>query len=408
MKPRSLTALVAAAVVLAALLTAAVARGQSPAARGGSDRLVLRGYDFTYNLDFDEALKTFQQAVSADPKDAEAQRGLATLTWLHILFQRGVVTVDDYMGRVSREDVPTDQAPPAEADRFKKAAERALALGEEAIRRNSKSADAHYDVGAAVGLMASYSATVEGRVMNGFSAARRAYSEQEKALELDPTRKDAGLIVGTYRYIVGSLPFYLRPFAYLVGFGGDKNLGVRMIEEAARYPGDSQTDAKFALALLYNREGRFGDALAVIRQLQKQFPRNRLLWLEAGATALRAGRPAEAEAELNAGIERLRADSRPRSFGEEALWYYKRGAARVLLGNDAGAKSDLETAASTKGRVWVTGRAHAELGKLADLAGDRGRARKEYDMAVAIGNRDHDSAGVDEATALLKTPYKKK
>lgn len=61
-----------------------------------------------------------------------------------------------------------------------------------------------------------------------------------------------------------------------------------------------------------------------LAELQRAYPRNRLLWLEAGATALRGGRAAEAESQLNAGLRMLAADKRQRMFGEEALWYEKR------------------------------------------------------------------------------------
>ena len=97
--------------------------------------------------------------------------------------------------------------------------------------------NALYDVGAAVGLQASYAATVEGRVGGAFRAARRAYDTHERVLALDPSRKDAGLTVGTYRYVVATLSLPARWVAYLVGFGGDKSKGLHMIEEAARYPG---------------------------------------------------------------------------------------------------------------------------------------------------------------------------
>ena len=72
-----------------------------------------RGYDLTYNLDFPEALAAFRLAVAAHPNDPQAYRGLATATWLAILFQRGVVTVDDYMGHVSTGDQKLDQPPAA-------------------------------------------------------------------------------------------------------------------------------------------------------------------------------------------------------------------------------------------------------------------------------------------------------
>ena len=44
-------------------------------------------------------------------------------------------------------------------------------------------------------------------------------------LELEPQRKDAGLIVGTYRYIVAALSLPLRLVAYMAGFGGGKEQG---------------------------------------------------------------------------------------------------------------------------------------------------------------------------------------
>ena len=41
---------------------------------------------------------------------------------------------------------------------------------------------------------------------------------------------------------------------------------------------------------MYNRERRYDDALRVLQELRRLYPRNRLVVLEAGSTALRAGR----------------------------------------------------------------------------------------------------------------------
>ena len=109
-----------------------------------------------------------------------------------------------------------------------------------------------------------------------------------------------------------------------------------MMEEAAAYGGDNQTDARFALMLLYNREKRYDDALKQLAALREAYPRNRLVWLESGSTLLRAGRPADAERFLNDGFARFADDRRPRMFGEDALWHYKRGAALAALGRGGG------------------------------------------------------------------------
>src|SRR5918992_177023 len=106
------------------------------------------------------------------------------------------------------------------------------------------------------------------------SSPRRAFDAHEKVLALDPKRKDAGLVVGTYRYVVSTLSLPLRMMAYVVGFGGGRERGVQMLQETAAKGGESRTDAMFALVLLHNRERRYDDALQVLRELRKAYPRN--------------------------------------------------------------------------------------------------------------------------------------
>src|SRR5881397_3674632 len=115
---------VRAAVVLAVVeLT-----GGRAFANRESEALRARASDQIYNLDRDLAIETFRQAIAADPQDAAAYRGLASALWLSITFRRGNMTVDDYLGKVTRpsKDWP---APPAETQTaFREALERATAL----------------------------------------------------------------------------------------------------------------------------------------------------------------------------------------------------------------------------------------------------------------------------------------
>ena len=193
--------------------------------------------------------------------------------------------------------------------------------------------------------------------MGAFRAAREAYDEEEKAMTLDPRRKDAGLIVGTYRYIVATLSLPFRLAAYVVGFGGDKDRGLQMIEEAAAYAADNEEDARFALILLYNREKRYDEALRELKILQTRYPRNRLVWLEMGATHIRAGHIAEA---------------------------------------------DLRRAMTIEGRKWVHGRAHLELGRIQLKAGNKTGAKPEFQAAITLCESDNDQVYADEARRLMK------
>lgn len=390
--------MVAVAVALAGIASAEA----SPQ----SQALTSRGFELAHNLDQDEALDTFRKAVAADPNDPAAHRAIAAIAWLKILFQRGVVTFDDYLGPMNTPRIAMKAAPSDLASLFQEHIERALTLADARLIASPTDPDAHYQVGATVGLLASYSGTVDGRVVHAVRAARRAFAEHEKVLALDSRRKDAALFVGLYRYGVSNLSLPMRLLAYAAGFGGGRERGIALIEEAAKQRQDVHTDPLFTLMVIYNREGRHDDAWRVLKDLQRVYPRNRLLWLNAGATALLSGRFADAEAVLDDGMVSLARDSRPRAFGEEAVWKYKRGAARLARGRPAAAEADFIEALRGDARDWVRGRIHAERGKLADLAGDRKRALAEYERARALGETDNDPIGVQEARRLIRSPYR--
>lgn len=355
-----------------------------------------RAYEFAYNLDHNEAMALLKQAAEDNPDSPGANRHVAVVTWLNILFQRGSVTVDSYMGGVTRSNFKLPAPPPDLAAGFHAYVNRAVALAEARLDANRHDNEARYDLGAALGLRASYVATIEGKVRSAFGAARRAYNLHEDLLERDARRHDAGLIVGTYRYVVSALSFPVRWAAYVVGFGGGKEEGVRLIEAASRY-GETQIDASFALVLIYNREQRYDDALVVLARLQKRFPRNRLLWLERGATAIRAGRGGDAERVLTEGLRMLDTDYRAKMPGERALWLYKRGAARVLQQRAIDARRDLEAALRQGPLGWVRGRITLELAKTAELDGDRPRAVALYRRAADICRAQQDPACEEEA-----------
>ncbi len=411
-----------------------------------SAQLRLEALDLAYNLDHDQALDLLRRAVALAPSDPAPHRSLASVLWLNILFRRGAVTVDHYLGGFSRPSVDLAK-PPADIDaEFRAHVQRAIALAEKQVSAHPRDPQAHYDLGAALGLQASYVATVEGRMLAGFRAARRSFNEHEQVLALDPSRADAGLIVGTYRYVVSTLSLPMRMMAYVAGFGGGRDRGIQMLQRAAGVGGaetagldtearagvldkaarmapldsaarmapldsaaraalgnDASTEAMFALVLVYNRERRYSDAVQVLQELRRLSPRNRLLLLEAGATELRGGRAQQADDLLSEGLRMLARDQRARIPGEESLWRYKRGAARAALGRHGLALADLQSATAADAQPWVSGRARVELGRLALMRGDRAQAAANARQAETSCERGNDPVCVQDARALLRS-----
>jgi tetratricopeptide (TPR) repeat protein len=388
---------------IALVLWSGLASAPQTTARDESGAVRARAFELVYNLDHDEAIALLRKEIAAHPNDPGLHRALASVLWLHVLFLRGAVTVDHYLGSFSRTQVELRKPPPDLDQAFRDHVARAIELAQGRLAAAPRDPQAHYDLGAAIGLRASHVATVEGKMLSGFNAARRAFDEHEKVLELDPSRKEAALIVGIYRYIVSTMSFPLRMMAYVVGFGGGRDRGIRMIEEAAAHQGESRTDAMFALVLVYNREQRFDDALKVLVDLRRMYPRNRLVILEAGSTALRAGRHVQAESLLTEGLDLLAKETRMRIPGEEALWRYKRGAARAASKQTAAALQDLGVAIGPEAPAWVAGRAHTELARLSLARGDRAAAADEAGRAEELCTQGNDPPCVAQARRLLRS-----
>ena len=286
----------------------------STAAAAELHALVTEGFPLAYNLDHEAAIAKLTKAVQVYPDNPVGHRSLAATVWLQLLFSRGSLLVDNYLtGSISR---PTGdlKPPPKELDQlFEKHIERAIALSERAIKLSPNDVNAHYELGIAVGLAASYRASIRGQTFRALRYAKRAYSAHQRVLELNPNRDDAKLLVGIYRMM-----------AYLVGFDGGKDEAIALVRDAATYPGETQAEAQFALVLLLNRERQYGRAQHFLEQLRRAYPRNRLVWLETASTWLRDDRPAMANLSLAHGFSQLQGDNRTRMYGEDATWHLAR------------------------------------------------------------------------------------
>ena len=206
-------------------------------------------YELGYNLDYAQAVSTLEAVITQHPSHPAAYRGIATLTWLRMLFLRGAVLVDAQMTATVNVKGDIQKPPDDLVGLFESHVKRAVKLSEAMVKANPDDPEANYQLGMSVALVASYKASVDGEGLKALRDAKRAYKSHEKVLELDPTRNDSKLTLGMYRYLVSLLPRPVRMMAYMVGFDGGREAAVRTIEEAAVYPGETAAEAKFALVL---------------------------------------------------------------------------------------------------------------------------------------------------------------
>jgi tetratricopeptide (TPR) repeat protein len=358
-----------------------------------------------YNLDEPEAFDAARRAVKMAPGEPASHRALASILWLAIMYHRGSVFTDNLVSGALKNQTGLPKPPPQMAGEFARELQMAIDLAEARLRRNPKDVQAHFDAGAAYALQASYAGMVDGQLLGAMRIAKRAYDAQEYVLDHAPHRVEAGLVVGTYRYLVATLSLPARWMAYIVGFGGGKERGISMVETSMQAP-ETRLDSRVALLLIYNREKRYDDAVRLSRELQREFPRNRLFVLEEGSAATRAGRPAEAEAALTRGLAAYDRETRPKVDGERAVWLYKRAVARIGLRHLAEAEADLAAALAERPADWTRGRIQLEVGRVADLRGRRADAVAAYRQANRVCEARNDEVCANEAERLIRRPFK--
>ncbi|MBF0491667.1 MAG: hypothetical protein HQM15_02670 [Deltaproteobacteria bacterium] len=114
-----------------------------------------------------------------------------------------------------------------------------------------------------------------GKNLDAVLTGKKCQKYLEKAIKLDPSRKDALLALGGFHYLADQIPPWLKSFRGLLGIKGDKDLGLTEL----KYSLDPQLpfyyDSLYALVNVYSDfEKQYETALQYLTQMEKIFPNN--------------------------------------------------------------------------------------------------------------------------------------
>jgi tetratricopeptide (TPR) repeat protein len=379
------------------------------------DALRKSGVEALYNLDYDKAQKDFKEIVRLHPNHPAGPQLLAARVWIKTLYESRRLQSSLYSSEsfYSSGDDKVDPKIIAEFRNFTREAKR---LAEVRLKQNPKDVEALYWLGAIEGLKASFEEAVERRHFAALRDGNDSVDHHREVLKLDPDSLDAGITVGLYEYVVGSLPLPIKVVAGVTGFRGSKKKGLALIERVATEGNWARDDARTLLIVLYTREKRYADALVHARELSAKYPRNYLYRLEAAESLVsqaeveRTNKNIEAatkaEREAFAIFDELLHDRSVRDTVSRALdlVHFKYG--EVLLTAGEGERAAKEFLAATKAEraepALVT-MAHLYAARAFDLAGKRDDALAQYRQVLT---RPDIYAAHDEAKKGLRQPYK--
>jgi hypothetical protein len=377
------------------------------------DELRAAGFEALFNLDYETARKNFKEIVRLFPDHPAGPQFLAAALWAKALnesrrLQSTLYTTESFYEQ--KEDKPD----PRMVEEFRDLTRTAAQLAKARLRRNPKDVEALYSLGATEGLKAAFGTTIQRSFMSALSDGSSSVERHREVLKLDPSFHDAELTIGFYDYVVGTLPAPVKLLASVVGTRGSKKRGLATLQRVAAEGRWAKDDARALLIVLFKRERRYGDALAMASELGAKYPRNYLFKLEAADALVSlaevergAGREAEAkkaETEALAVFDALVRDRAAARSLDRIHFLY--GEALVGAGQpESAAKEFLAAAAATGAEPGMATLAHLQAARAYDLAGKRPDALAQYRIVLT---RPDSSNAHEQAKQGLKEPYKLK
>lgn len=372
---------------------------------GAQQAEVARGFAHFYNLEFDEAIEVFRAVVANHPENPHHYNYLSQGILYREMHRAGALESELVTG--SNPFLRRKMQPSPEDEReFEAAIAKALELSEAVLKENTDDVEALYASGVAYALRSNYNFLVRKQHISSLRDATRGRKAHNRITELKPDMTDARLMQGVHEYVVGSLPFTMKILSFLAGYRGDREGGIRTIQEVARDGIRNREDAEVVLAAIYRRERRPTDAIPLLHDLIRRFPRNYLFRFELAqmysdlgdkASALEALRQvAELKRQGVPGYTDLLEERILFSKGVIQFWYNDLESAIENLSKAAAKVDDLDLHAGVNSLF--------RLGQSYDLIGEREKAIQSYRKAIAHAP---ESDAAREAKRYLSTPYRR-
>jgi hypothetical protein len=235
-----------------------------------------RGFRQMYDLNFDEAHRTFGQWESEHPADPIGPVSNAA-AYLFAEFDRLNILHSEFFvdgGMWHRR--PKVTADPAAHRAFDRELEKSGTLANEILQRTPEDADALFAKILTLGLRADYESLIERRDFDALKVIKDSRATAEKLLMIEPNYFDAYLAVGVENYL-----FSLRsaPMRWILQAGGaetDKDKGVQDLRLTAEKGCYLSPYARLLLAVaaLHNKD--IPKARDLLAALAREFPHNRL------------------------------------------------------------------------------------------------------------------------------------
>ncbi len=375
----------------------------APAAQ---DAAIERAFDHFYNLEYDEALADFRGAVVAHPDRADLRNNVAQALLYREMFRNGALESEMVSGNNAFLRRPKLNAPPAVETEFMTQIATAIQLSQDRLAKDPNDTGALYTLGVAYGLRANYNFLVKKAWTDSLRDAGEARKAHNRVTELDPGNYDARLVQGVHDYVIGSLPTFYRTLGGVFGVRGDRAGGIRTLRSVAQKGKNNKTDAEVLLCALLRREGRPREALPLLNDLLRRYPRDYLLRFEKEQMYSAIGDKTSALRELDelVGLKNQKAPGYANIPDEKIL--YERATVEFWYKDLSHALADFQkVTANAKDLDLNTGvLSYMRQGQIYDMTNRHAQAVEAYRKAIAFAP---EADAAKESRRYINYPYRR-
>ncbi|HEY5329832.1 MAG TPA: hypothetical protein VIJ79_08120 [Acidobacteriaceae bacterium] len=366
------------------------------------DPTVRAAYEKFYNLDYDGALRLFDEVSKAHPQEPMAWDYILMATIFRELYLQDLLDTTYYAHDSFLSTKREVSVSPAVRSKIEGLTSKVVSMCDRRIEQDPEDKNAYFARGYARGMHAVFITLADHSFASAAHQGLQSRNDSERVLKIDPLYADAKMAIGIQEFAVASLPRFLRIMVGIIGVSGSKEQGLSLLRDAGAHGVVTAVESRTALSLFLRHDGRYPEALAVERGLADQYPHDYLFRLEVANLMKDGGQGMVAVHEYEAVL----ADAAKKGyFVDPRLQLAYFGLADTQRGQNLvkeAAANYLLAAQQQNCSDWLRKRAQLNAGQMFDLLHDRSQAVKMYRMAAAGGG---DQSQAEAARRYLRNPY---
>jgi tetratricopeptide (TPR) repeat protein len=236
-----------------------------------------RAFHQMYNANFAGAHAIITEEIRKYPEDPLLYALRAAALLFSEYDRMKILELDFFADDDSITDRKRLKPDPAIRTDLFRATGKARELASSRLTMDPQDANTLFALFMAAGVETDYTILVDKKYVRSYSLSKETHKYSRKLLAMNPPVYDAYLSSGMMEYVVGNLNFFFRLFVRFDQIKGKKQKAIEylnlVIDHGRYYP----PYAKILLSVIYLRDKKLDKALALLKELERDFPENPMI-----------------------------------------------------------------------------------------------------------------------------------